>query len=389
VTGNGILFTIFLVFSGAAVVATLALFARQSLLVAYVVLGVVMGPAVLGLVSDPALIRELSHIGIIFLLFLLGLNLNPRDLMLMVRKTTVVTLASSLVFGGFGAAVALLFGLGMLDAIMVGAASMFSSTIIGLKLLPTSVLHHQRTGEIIISILLMQDLIAIVLLLLIQGAGEGGLPLASIGLLLLKFPLLVLLAFLVTRFMLLPLLQRFDRIQEYIFLLAIGWCIGFAELASWLGLSAEIGAFIAGIALATSPIAIYISESLKPLRDFFLVLFFFSLGAGFDLAVLPEVFWPALVLSAGALVGKPAVFRWLLVRTGESDGRSREIGFRLGQFSEFSLLIAVVAVSVGACSSKASYLIQLSTLLSFLASSYLVVARFQTPIALKDELRLD
>jgi Kef-type K+ transport system membrane component KefB len=389
VTGDGILFTIFLVFSGAAVVATLALFARQSLLVAYVVLGLVMGPAVLGLVSDPALIRELSHIGIIFLLFLLGLNLNPRDLMLMVRKTTLVTLASSLVFGGFGAAVALLFGLGMLDALMVGAASMFSSTIIGLKLLPTSVLHHQRTGEIIISILLLQDLIAIVLLLFIQGAGAGDLPLASIGLLLLKFPLLVVLAFLVTRFVLLPLLGRFDKIQEYIFLLAIGWCIGLAELASWLGLSAEIGAFIAGIALATSPIALFISESLKPLRDFFLVLFFFSLGAGFDLAVLPEVIWPALVLSAGALLGKPAVFRWLLVRTGESDRRSREIGFRLGQFSEFSLLIAVVAVGVGTCSSKASYLIQLSTLLSFLASSYLVVARFQTPIALKDELRLD
>ena len=388
-TGDGILFTIFLVFSGAAVVATLALFARQSLLVAYVVLGLVMGPAVLGLVSDPALIRELSHIGIIFLLFLLGLNLNPRDLMLMVRKTTLVTLASSLVFGGFGAAVALLFGLGMLDALMVGAASMFSSTIIGLKLLPTSVLHHQRTGEIIISILLLQDLIAIVLLLFIQGAGAGDLPLASIGLLLLKFPLLVVLAFLVTRFVLLPLLGRFDKIQEYIFLLAIGWCIGLAELASWLGLSAEIGAFIAGIALATSPIALFISESLKPLRDFFLVLFFFSLGAGFDLAVLPEVIWPALVLSAGALLGKPAVFRWLLVRTGESDRRSREIGFRLGQFSEFSLLIAVVAVGVGTCSSKASYLIQLSTLLSFLASSYLVVARFQTPIALKDELRLD
>lgn len=388
-SGDGILFTIFLVFSGAAVVATLALFARQSLLVAYVVLGLVMGPAVLGLVSDPALIRELSHIGIIFLLFLLGLNLNPRDLMLMVRKTTLVTLASSLVFGGFGAAVALLFGLGMLDALMVGAASMFSSTIIGLKLLPTSVLHHQRTGEIIISILLLQDLIAIVLLLFIQGAGAGDLPLASIGLLLLKFPLLVVLAFLVTRFVLLPLLGRFDKIQEYIFLLAIGWCIGLAELASWLGLSAEIGAFIAGIALATSPIALFISESLKPLRDFFLVLFFFSLGAGFDLAVLPEVIWPALVLSAGALVGKPAVFRWLLVRTGESDRRSREIGFRLGQFSEFSLLIAIVAVSAGTCSSKASYLIQLSTLLSFLASSYLVVARFQTPIALKDELRLD
>lgn len=386
---DGVVFTVFIVFTGAAVIATLALFARQSLLVAYVLLGVLLGPSVLGLVSDPQMVRGLAHFGIIFLLFLLGLNLNPRELLQMVRKTTTVTVVSSVIFATVGGAVALAFGFSLADAIVVGVAMTFSSTIIGLKLLPTSVLHHQRTGEVIISILLLQDLVAIVVLLALQGFSSGDVPAVQAGLLLLKLPLLMGVAFVLDRFVLLPLLARFDRIQEYIFLLAIGWCLGIAELAAWLGLSAEVGAFVAGIALAASPIARFIAENLKPLRDFFLVMFFFSLGAGFDLGVLAEVLLPGLFLAAVVLLVKPPVFRWLLRRTGESVKRSREVGLRLGQLSEFSLLMAVVAVGSGACSSRASYAIQLATLLTFLASSYLVVLRLPTPIAVKDELRLD
>ena len=269
-------FTVFVVFTGAAVIATLALYARQSLLIAYVLLGVLVGPSVLGLVSDPDTARGMSHIGIIFLLFLLGLNLNPTDLLNMVRKTTLVTLASSMVFALAGFLIALAFAFPRADAIVIGLAMTFSSTIIGLKLLPTSVLHHQRTGEVIISILLLQDLIAIVALLVLEGIGGGGdIILGELSVLLLKFPLLIILAFGFHRFVLLPLLRRFDRIQEYVFLVAIGWCLGVAELARWMGLSAEIGAFVAGIAVAVSPIALFIAERLKPLRDFFLVLFFF------------------------------------------------------------------------------------------------------------------
>ena len=386
---DGVVFTVFLIFTGAAAVATVALYARQSLLVAYVLLGVLLGPSVLGLVSDPELVGDLSHFGIIFLLFLLGLNLNPRELLQMVRKTTTVTLVSSLVFAAAGGVIALAFGFSQFDAAVIAVAMTFSSTIIGLKLLPTSVLHHQRTGEVIISILLLQDLIAIVVLLVLQGLGSGDLPHVQVALLLLKLPLLMGVAFALQRFVVVPLLVRFDKISEYIFLLAIGWCLGIAELSEWLGLSAEIGAFVAGIALATNPIARFISESLKPLRDFFLVLFFFSLGAGFDLAVLPMVVLPGLSLAGVALLLKPPVFRWLLRRTGESDKRAREVGYRLGQLSEFSLLMAVMAAGAGACSAQASFVIQFATLASFLASSYLVVARFPTPIAVSDELRLD
>ncbi len=384
-----IVFTVFLVFTGAAVFATLALFARQSLLVAYIVLGALFGPSALGLVSDPDLIRSISEFGIMFLLFLLGLNLQPQELIRMVRKTTQVTVLSSLVFFVTGFAVSVASGFSAIEALLVGGAATFSSTIVGLKLLPTTVLHHQRTGEVIISILLLQDLLAIVLLLVVQGSSKGSMPVGDILKLLIALPVLIGFAWMAERFVLIRLIRKFDKIQEYIFLMAIGWCLGMAELSEVLGLSAEIGAFIAGVVLASSPIAMFIAESLKPLRDFFLVLFFFSLGAGFDIGLIDEVILPAMVLAAALMLLKPPVFRWLLLRTGESEKRSHEVGYRLGQMSEFSLLLAVLAFEQGVIGAEASYLIQLSTLLTFLISSYLVVLRFPTPIAVSDALRRD
>ncbi len=384
-----ILFTMFLIFTGAAALATIALYARQALIVVYIVLGILFGPSALGLVADPVLVRQVSHIGIMFLLFLLGINLPPQKLARLVRETTLVTGASSLVFALIGAAAGWALGLKPVECMLIGAALMFSSTIIGLKLLPTTVLHHQRTGELIISVLLLQDLAAIVILLLLQTQQQSALSLSRMGLLALSLPGIILLAYLSERYVLVRLIGRFDRIREYIFLMAIGWCLGIAQLANFLGLSYEIGAFIAGVALATSPISLFIAESLKPLRDFFLILFFFSLGASFKLDTLLHVLPSASILALLMLVLKPWVFSRLLRRAGEDAQRASEIGLRLGQISEFSLLIAALALERGVIRPRAAYLIELSTLLTFIASTYLVVRRYPTPIALTDDLRRD
>jgi Kef-type K+ transport system membrane component KefB len=135
---ESIVFTVFVVFTGAAVLATLALYARQSLLVAYIALGALLGPWGLGLVGDAALVRDTAEFGIVFLLFLLGLNLQPQELLRMVRKTTQVTLLSSLLFAALGYGVAIAFGYTQLEALLIGGATTFSSTIIGLKLLPSA-----------------------------------------------------------------------------------------------------------------------------------------------------------------------------------------------------------------------------------------------------------
>jgi Kef-type K+ transport system membrane component KefB len=382
-----LLFTIFLIFTGAAVAATVALYARQALIVAYILLGVLFGPSLLGWVSDARLIQNVADVGILFLLFLLGLNLHPQKLWKLLREVTWVTFTSAACFGVIGVLVIRLFGFAWLEAVVVGATLMFSSTIIGLKLLPTTVLHHQRTGEIMISILLLQDVMAIFLLVSLQAKGGEHTLLIEIALLVAAFIGVSLFAYVAERFILIKLIRRFDKIQEYIFLLAIGWCLGVAGLAKFAGLSHEIGAFIAGIALATNSIALFIAESLKPLRDFFLIIFFFAMGASLDVQSLGEVIVPAVVLAVIILSIKPFVFRLLLMRSGETRERAGEIGVRLGQGSEFALLIAVLALQMGVIGQQTSSVIQVTTLLSFIISTYWIVRRYPTPIATNPKLR--
>jgi len=388
---SSVTFSFFLIFTGAAIFASIALYTRQPLIIAYIALGTCIGPYGLSMVTDLQLLSDIGHVGIIFLLFLLGLDMQPQALWATLRKSTVVALFSSAVFLVIGFAVPYLFGYSIQDSLIVGAAMMFSSTIIGIKLLPTTVLHHRHIGELMIGLLLIQDLLAIVVLMLLLGASSGDAERMGmeIALSLASLPILAASAWLLVKFVLLPLITRFDRFHEYIFLLAIGWCLGVAEVGQLMGLSAEIGAFIAGITIATSPISQYIAVNLRPLRDFFLILFFFSVGARFDLALLNQVLVPALLLAALILALKPVVYRFLLKGVSEKRILAWDLGFRLGQASEFSLLIAYVAVGASLISEPASLLIQATTIITLLASSYIVVLNYPTPIAISDRLRRD
>lgn len=384
-----VIFSIFLIFAGAAVFATIALYARQAMIVAYIVLGLIIGPWGLGLIDDASWIEDVSEIGIMFLLYLLGLNMLPQQLWRMLGEALSVTILSCAAFTAIGIGIAFAFGFQWHEALLIGGSMMFSSTIIGLKLLPTTALHHQHTGQVIISILLLQDLIAIVILLVLQGFALGDNPFYGVVREMLALPLLIVVAYILERWVIEPLIRRFDQIQEYIFLLVIAWCLTIAQLAVALGLSQEIGAFIAGVTLASCPVSMFIADSLRPLRDFFLVLFFFSLGAGFDPSMFSQVIVPAGSLALVMLLVKPRVFQLLLVRAGERRRLSGEIGARLGQVSEFSLLIAVLAFESGFLGERASYVIQLSTLLTFMISSYWIVMHHPTPIAVRDSLRRD
>ena len=385
-----LLFTFFLIFTSAAVLATLALYTRQPMIITYIAAGILLGPSVTGLVSDPTIISNVSTIGIIFLLFLLGLDMQPSKLANMLGNALLVGVFSSLAFFGLGFAVGFVFGYTVIESTIIGVAMMFSSTIIGIKLLPTTVLHHRRTGELVVSLLLIQDFLAIIVLLVLTGGfveDFSGIP--RFGKVVLGLPLLIVFAWLFVKYVLLNILTKFDAFHEYIFLVAIGWCLGLSELATFIGLSHEIGAFIAGVSVATSPISIYIATNLNPLRDFFLVLFFFSLGAGFQIGLLGEIFIPAIIMAALVLLLKPIVFHGLLRSLSETDTNSWEIGFRLGQISEFSLLIAFIASAGHLIGEHASHLIQATAILTFLLSSYIVVFRYPTPIGVSEKLRRD
>jgi Kef-type K+ transport system membrane component KefB len=377
---ESVIFSFFLIFTGAALLATLSLYFRQPLLLAYIVLGAILGPFGLEWVVDTELLADVSHVGIIFLLFLIGLDMQPSHLLQMLQKGYMVAFISSVAFALLGFVVGYGFGFSMMDSLIIGASTMFSSTIIGIKLLPTTVLHHKQTGELVVGLLLLQDLLAIILLTLLTTLGQQfsqGLELSLSTDLLISLgalPVIMLAALGFVRWVLLPLIKRFDR---------------FHELAHSIGLSAEIGAFIAGVSLASSLISQYIAINLKPIRDFFLVLFFFSIGASFNFPLMHSVWLQCLVLATLVVTIKPLVFGYIIRPICKSKATSWEVGFRLGQTSEFSILIATLAAGSLLISESASLLIQATAIITFVASSYLVVWNFKSPIAVKDHLRHD
>ena len=377
--GHELLTSISLIYAGAAIVATFALFSRQSLSIAYIVLGMLMGPYGFKMVSDDNLIQEIGHVGMIFLLFLAGLHLDPKNLASMLKKAVMVTLSTSLSFALIGYVVAWFAGFSVMDSLLVGAAMMFSSTLLGLKLLPNSLLHGHHIGEVIISILLIQDLLAILTLIVLQTSGHEQLSTAHLVRVFLSVPVLGFLAFMAERTCLSKLFNMYESVREYLFITSVGWCLLVAQVATWIGLSYEIGAFIAGVTIATGSISTYLSECFSPLRDFFLVLFFFAIGANLNIWTLPNIALPVLVLTAFIMLAKPVLYWWSLLRSPSEEGIGWEVGVRLGQASEFSILVAQIAGQSRLISPQASGMIQATTILSFVISSYWVTHMFKTP----------
>ena len=382
-------YSIFLVYFGAALLATVALFTRQALPVVYILLGALVGPGGFQVLPDLQLVEQISNIGIVFLLFLLGLDLYPQKLINLFRSVSFVATASSIIFFLAAFAITIAFGFTFIEAVVVGIASMFSSTIIGLKLLPTTVLHHRHIGELVIGVLLLQDVLALFAIVFLQGLALS-VHFQWVSLLpILLLPIFVVFAFLLERFFIRRLLMKFEQIQEYVFIVTIGWCLGLSQLADFIGLTFEIGAFIAGVALAASPISRYIANYLRPIRDFFMVLFFVSVGAHFNMQSTAAVIVPAVAMAVAMLALKPVTFKYLLGRISESKETSWEVGFRLGQLSEFSILLALLAVTFGEVGNNAANLIILATVLTFIGSSYLVVFRYPSPVAVSERLRRD
>ena len=360
---------------------------RQPIILGYILSGVVAGPGGLHLIEDVNFVDAIGRIGVTLLLFLAGITLPPHSLVQLFRQSALVTLGTSA--GAFAAAAlfAWVWGFSVSQSALIGLALMYSSTILVIKLLPTTTLHQRHMGAICIAILIAQDLMAVILLLFITPEA----PITGFALLALpvKGALLVVAAFIVEQYLLRPMMAKSDRIHEMLQLLSLAWCLGLAKLAHVVGLSYEVGAFIAGIALARSPLSLFLSEGLKPFRDFFLVLFFFVLGAKLDLIMVPKLLVPAVLLGVLVLVLKPAMFYVLFRWTGEPKKFCREASLRLGQASEFSLVIATYAADAGRMSQQAAQLVQLTAIITMVASAYIVVLKCPTPVSSNKKLQRD
>ncbi|MGF1718166.1 cation:proton antiporter domain-containing protein [Photobacterium chitinilyticum] len=372
----------------AAILGTLFLYARQPIILAYIAAGMLIGPSGLGVIQSAENITQIGNLGVILLLFLIGLNLQPKKLIQLFKESSIITLGTCAFFFLGTLLFALAIQLPMQDALIIAAALMFSSTVISLKLIPTTTLHHKHMGEVMTSILLVQDILAITAIIFLN-IGGGNAMLVAFMMMLLKFAALGTLAFLGVRYLILPLFQRFDVIQEYSFVTTLAWCFFWAELSHQVGLSYESGAFIAGISIAVSRVSQAISVHLKPLREFFLILFFFAIGARMDLAASNIYSLLGILFGILLVAIKAWGFTLALSLAHEKPSMTRELGARLSQASEFSFLVAYAAMSAELLSIEANMFIQTATMTTFIISTYWVVKRYPTPISITNNLRQD
>jgi Kef-type K+ transport system membrane component KefB len=356
----------------AAVVGALAVRLRQPLIVAFIAVGVLAGPSALDVVRAEDEIHLLAELGIALVLFIVGLKLDVR----VIRDTGSVALitgaAQIALTAVIGFGLALLLGLEVPTATYVAMALTFSSTIIVVKLLSDRREIDELHGRIAVGILIVQDLVVIgaIIALTAIGADSGGSVAEHVASVVVKGVALLAGVALITRYALTTLLHRAARTPELLILGAIAWAVGLAALADALGFSSEVGAFLGGVALASTPYREAIGGRLVPLRDFLLLFFFLDLGANLDLGSLGGQLLTALVLSAFVLLAKPLIVVAVAGRLGYTSRVGFLAGVPMSQISEFSLILAALGLGLGHLEADGVALITAIALITISLSTY-------------------
>jgi Kef-type K+ transport system membrane component KefB len=347
---------------------------KQPLIVGYILAGIIIGPFIIQFGASKELIDIFSNFGIAFLLFIVGLHLNPK----VIKEVGFTSLVIGLIQMVFTFLIGLVFsiyvlGFNYITSVYIGIALAFSSTIIIMKLLSDKRQLDSLYGKISIGILIIQDLVAIIVLMIIPSF-SGGTTLSSFAFrtLLEGGGLIVLLS--LTGFLIFPsLIKSIARSQELLFLFSVCWCFVVAALFSYFGFSIGIGALLAGIILSTSPYSIDISARIRPLRDFFLIIFFIILGFNLKIDNFALIARDALLLSALVLIIKPLVLMLFLALFGYTKRTNFLVGTALAQISEFSLIILALGVSLGHISGRILSVVTLSTIITMTFSTYMII----------------
>ena len=362
----------------AAILAVIARMIRQPPLIAYLIAGILISPVALGPtlgnfigndLAGSGLIQVFAHIGVAFLLFIVGLSLDFRVLKEIGGVATIAGVAEIVLTGGIGALIALGLGLGSNEILYIGAALAFSSTVVVVKILSDKKEIDTLHGRIALGILIVEDFIAALALMAIplienQGSmlwlfGKMSIALgASVGVLMLSGVILP------------RILDYLARNQEALFLFGIAWALSLATLFDALGFSLEIGALIAGMSLASSKYTLELSGKMKPLRDFFVVLFFVFFGSQLAGEINLGLIKNALLFSLFVVIGKPLIVMTVLRFFGYRKRTNFLAGSSIAQISEFSLIITLLGFTLGHLSQEIMSLVILIAVITIGASSY-------------------
>ena len=375
---NQIFFEITLVLVLATVLGMIARALKQPTILGYIATGLIVGPLGLMRLNNLASIDALAQFGIAFLLFLVGLEIDLNDIKAVGKNVILVGLGQVVLTAALGFGLALGLGFQLLPALYLGITLTFSSTIIVVKILSEKRTLGSLHGKLTVGILLIQDLIALFLLILLSsfsGAGAAaGIPWAIFGLTLLKAVLALALALAFGRWVAPRLFRSLAGSQEMLFLTSLAWGLGFAALVALpqVGLTLEIGSFFAGLALARTVEHHQIAGRVKSLRDFFLVMFFIILGSKVALTNVAAAWVPIAVFSFFVIVGNPLIVMVLMGLRGYRARTAFLTALGMGQVSEFSLVVVTLGATLGHIGNLVVATVTAVAIVSIAVNSYLL-----------------
>lgn len=354
------------------IIAGLIRFLRQPLIVGYILSGIVVGPYFLNIIHSTGTLDIFAHMGIALLLFIVGLNLNPKVIKEVGKVSSITGIGQVIFTSLIGFFICKLFGFSNMVSIYVAIALTFSSTIIILKLLSDKDDMGTLYGKISIGFLIIQDLIAMLILMVISSISSGFNLITLVLTFLNGFGLLVIL-FLIGMYILPDVTKAIAKSQELLLLFSISWCLALASLFHYLNFSMEIGALLAGVTLSLSPYRYEISSRMRPLRDFFIVLFFILLGSQMVFTNMPQYIFPIILLSIFILIGNPLIVMVLMGLLGYTKRNSFLAGLTVAQISEFSLILIALGVKVGHLTNEILSLVTVIGLITIAGSTYMII----------------
>ncbi|MFA6304789.1 MAG: cation:proton antiporter [Patescibacteria group bacterium] len=351
----------------------LAKLIRQPLIIAYIAVGILAGPIFLNIFGNHKEIFELfSQLGIILLLFVVGLSLNFNYLKKIGKVAVVTGIGQVVITAGLGLVILQWLNFSLIPAAYLAVAITFSSTIIITKLLSDKKAIESLYGRSTIGLMLIQDIIAIFLMILLNFLVNSNDLSFLIALLIIKAGAAAILIFIILKYCLPFLLKQSAKSAEFLFVFALAWCFGLTYLFHWLGFSLEIGAVIAGLTLGSSAYSSEIASRIKPLRDFFVIIFFIILGAGLGLENLEHAIGPGLVLSLFILIGNPIIL-YLLFRLLKYTRRNSFLaGITSAQVSEFGFVLLLMGKNNGQVGEQEMAVFTLVAIGTIFISSYLI-----------------
>ncbi|UCD21189.1 MAG: cation:proton antiporter [archaeon] len=362
-----LLFSITIIVVVAAIFAFISKALKQELIPAYILAGVIIGPLVLGLVSSIGLISSLAEMGIAFLLFTAGLEISASKIKKQAMPSVFGSVFEMIIIGIITFLIAVALKFQSAEAIYLAIMLAFSSTVLVVKVLSDRRELNTVHGRISVGILLVQDVAAVIVLLLLNRS----LAFSTIFVAILQFVLLVLIALFLNKTILKPLFRFASSSYELLFLATLAFVFIFAILAHAFNISIVIGAFIAGLALSNLPYKFEIESKIKPLRDFFTIIFFVSLGMWLTALNMNKIWLPFIIFLAVILFVKPLVIAIAIRLTRYKPRTSLKIGFGLAQISEFSLIIALIAIGTNLITPTTFNLVILLAIVSMAVTHYL------------------